>query len=179
MMFACAKKQPTDPMLDPLRTELLRPAELIDRLHLEPNARVADIGAGPGFWTLSLARAVPRGRVIATDIRPEPLATLRDRARAQGLDNIETHLTPADDPQLDPASIDLVFLCQVDQYLPDRRRYLAKLARTLAPGGRIVLVNYARYLEPDLEAARTSSLAASEPWRPSSAFFSLVLTRKP
>jgi hypothetical protein len=46
-------------LLDPVRFEALRPAELIQRLELRSDARVADIGAGPGFLTLLLARAVP------------------------------------------------------------------------------------------------------------------------
>jgi len=164
-------------MLAPIRTEALRPDELLARLHLRGTETVADVGAGPGFFALRLARQVPRGRVIATDLRADYLAELRTHARAQDLGNIETRLViDPDDPTLAPRSVDIVVLAQVEHYLPDRRRYFARLATALRPGGRIVLVNYARYREPDLAAAAATSLHVVDGWSPSPPFFVLVLT---
>ena len=57
-------------MLDPLREQTLHPTELVARLKLRSDAVVADVGAGPGFLTVPLARAVPRGSVIAPDLLP-------------------------------------------------------------------------------------------------------------
>jgi ubiquinone/menaquinone biosynthesis C-methylase UbiE len=163
-------------MLDPLREQALHPRELIARLQLAPTAVIADVGAGPGFLTLPLAAAVPRGRVIATDVRAEYLATLARRARAAGVANVETRVVPADRPALDAASIDLALLCQVDQYLPDRVAYLRELKRALKPHGRVVLVNYARFRDADLAAARAASLRVVDEWAPSPPFFVLTLS---
>src|SRR5260370_23748418 len=121
-------------MLDPRRTVELAPRALIERLALPADARVADVGAGPGFLTLVLAQAVPAGRVIATDIRPDYLAVAADRARRAHLRNVETRLVPAEHPLLAPASLDLALLCQVDHHLGDRERYFVELARALRPG---------------------------------------------
>src|SRR5262249_9182527 len=79
-------------MLDRLGAQGLRPDELIARLKLKPHAMVADVGAGPGFFTLPLAAAVPGGRVIATDVRDEYLAAAAERAHGAGLANIETRV---------------------------------------------------------------------------------------
>jgi ubiquinone/menaquinone biosynthesis C-methylase UbiE len=162
-------------MLDPLREQTLHPSELVARLKLRPDAVVADVGAGPGFLTLPLARAVPRGSVVATDIRADYLAVATQRATAAGVRNVTTRVVAPDHPGLDPRSIDLVLLCQVDHYLTDRVRYLGELLPALRPGGRVVLVNYQRYREADLAAARKLGLRVTDEWIPSPPFFAIVL----
>jgi ubiquinone/menaquinone biosynthesis C-methylase UbiE len=165
-------------MLDPRRARAIRPDELVARLGLPPDGVVADIGAGPGLLALPLARAVPRGRVIATDVREHPLGVTAARARAAGLSNVETKVVAPDAPGLAPRSIDLALLCQVDHLLADRARYLRLLAQALRPGGRIVIVNYF----PDRDAALTDAAAAGlsidDEWRPSSLFFVASLRQR-
>jgi 2-polyprenyl-3-methyl-5-hydroxy-6-metoxy-1,4-benzoquinol methylase len=161
-------------MLSPLREQTLHPTELIARLHLRRSDVVADVGAGPGFLTLQLARAV--SRVIATDIREQYLAVLTQRAREAGVTNIETRVVAADQPGLERASIDVALVCQVDHYLRDRTSFFAALKTALRPGGRIVLVNYERYHAADTEAARAVKLRPVEEWAPSPPFFVMVLT---
>jgi SAM-dependent methyltransferase len=162
-------------MLDPLREESLRPAELVSRLQVRPDAIIADVGAGPGFLTLPLARAVPRGYVLALDIRPDYLIVAAERAAAAGLKNIKTRLTVAHRPQVEPRSVDLVVLCQVDHYLADRVSYFSALLAALRPGGRIVLINYIRYRESDIGAVKALGLKVLDEWRPSAGFFVLVI----
>jgi SAM-dependent methyltransferase len=162
-------------MLDPLRDKALDPAGLIARLDLAPDAVVADIGAGPGFLTIPLARAVARGRVIATDIEPAYLEFLSAKAREQQLANIETKIVDAAHPGLAASSVDLALLCQLDHGLADRRAYFAELVAALRPTGRIVLVNYRRYRDADLTAARAANLRVVDEWSPSPPFFVLVL----
>ncbi len=131
--------------LDPQRDNLMRPEALLAWLRVPAGATVADAGAGAGYLALPLARAVgPSGKVIATDVNGDALATLRERARAAGLaDRIETRVVAADDPGLAPASVDLVLLSHVDGFLPDRAAWLARLRPALRPGARLIVVNYA------------------------------------
>jgi ubiquinone/menaquinone biosynthesis C-methylase UbiE len=161
-------------MMDPLRNQALDPPALIARLDLAPDAVVADVGAGPGFLTIPLARAVSRGRVIATDIEPAYLDFLAAKAREQRIVNIETKVVGATDPGLAPGSVDLALLCQLDHGLADRTTYFAELVRVLRPGGRIALVNYQRYRDADLTAARAANLQLLDEWSPSPPFFLLV-----
>ena len=164
-------------MLDPLREEALHPREVIERLRLPRNAVVADVGAGPGFWTLPLARAVSDGSVVALDGRADYLAIAAERARQAGGANVQTRLVPPNDAQLRARSVDLILLAQVDQYLGDRVSYFASLAAALRPGGRLVLVNYERFRAPDVAAARAAKLRVVDEWQPSPPFFVLVLAR--
>jgi ubiquinone/menaquinone biosynthesis C-methylase UbiE len=163
-------------MLDLLRLEALRPDALIARLSPKPDAVIADVGAGPGFLSLPLARAVPAGKVIATDIREDYLRALSRRASDAKLSNITTVVSGRERPGLAPSSVDLIVLCQVDHYLVDRARYFGELAAALRPGGRLAIVNYRRYRDADLEAAKANSLQVADEWAPSLPFFLLVLT---
>jgi 16S rRNA G1207 methylase RsmC len=162
-------------MLDPLREQALHPTELVERLHLPPDATVADLGAGPGFLSLPLARAVPRGRLIATDVDPRALDVLRRRAAAAGLHNVEVRQVSADTPGLAPATVDVALLCQLDHYLKDRVAWLAALRPALKPGGRVVVINYVRHREAALAAARAAGLRLVEEWRPSPPFYVAIL----
>jgi SAM-dependent methyltransferase len=182
LMFAACTRAPRLPafdpqgqaMLDPLREEALRPAELVRRLQLRPSDRVADLGAGPGFFTSRLGRAVPDGKVIATDLRADYLAVAAEAARAAGLRNVETSVTGPASPGLPPASIDLAFLCQLDHYLGDRAAYLRAVATALKPGGRVALVNYVRYREADRAALAAAGYQVIDEWQPTPPFFLLV-----
>lgn len=162
-------------MLDPLREQALRPREVIARLRLAPNAVVADVGAGPGFWSVPLAKAVPNGSVLALDVRADYLAVAVARARQAGVANLRTRVIPPGDAQLGRRSVDLVLLAQVDQYLEDRASYFASLASALRPGGRLVIINYERFRSPDVAAAQSAKLRVVDEWQPSPPFFVLVL----
>jgi SAM-dependent methyltransferase len=145
-------------LISPLRERILPSEGLIARLDLHGDEVVADVGAGPGYLSLPLAAHLPRGRVLALDIEPSYLCALRQRAAAAGLANVEARLVSSEDPGLPPQSVDLALLVQVDHYLPDRQRYFRALCKALRPAGRIALVNYLRFRDADLEAARAVSL---------------------
>ena len=66
---------------------------------------VADLGAGSGYFTFRIAPLVGRaGKVLAVDIQPEMLETLRQRAAASGLTNVEAVKGTETDPMLPPAA---------------------------------------------------------------------------
>jgi SAM-dependent methyltransferase len=162
-------------LLDPAREKMMHPEAIIARLALPADARVADIGAGPGFLTLPLARAVPRGSVVATDVRADYLELLRLRAAVAGLSSsITTRLAPPDDPDLADGEVDLAVLCQVDHYLRDRVAYFRKLAHGVRPGGRIALINYERFRQVALAAADRVDLRTVDDWQIAPGFFALV-----
>jgi predicted methyltransferase len=145
-----------------------RPERVVAALGLSPGQRVADVGAGSGYLTFRLAAAVgPTGRVVATDIDAAALDVVRARARAEAgradqAPVVAREVTPSD-PGLEPGAYDLVLLAEVDQYLPDRADYLARLRAALAPGGRIAVSNRHLYRAPLLAAATQAGLTiASE-----------------
>jgi ubiquinone/menaquinone biosynthesis C-methylase UbiE len=125
------------------REEWQRPKQVLAALSLREGERIADIGAGSGYFTLPLARAVgPTGRVYACDIEPAFLDHIARRARLEGLEQITCQLADAGDPHLPQGEVDTILMVDTYHYLRDREAYLRVLRRCLAPGGRIVIIDY-------------------------------------
>jgi SAM-dependent methyltransferase len=125
----------------PERDTWQKPDEVIEQLELAPDARVADVGAGTGYFTVRLARAVPRGKVVAVDVEPNLVAFIEQRASREGLTNVEAKLAPADDPRL-PPDLDLVLVVNTYHHIAERPAYFAKVRQSLAADGRLVLVEW-------------------------------------
>jgi ubiquinone/menaquinone biosynthesis C-methylase UbiE len=119
-------------------------------IRVQRGSAVADLGAGSGYFTIRLARAVGNnGRVYAVDIQPGMLQLLQravDRAR---LTNVVPILGTEDDPRLPPESLDLVLMVDVYHELSSPQATLAHIKRALKPGGRLVLLEY-RAEDPDV-----------------------------
>jgi len=127
---------------DPARDAWQQPDRVIEALALAPAMVVADIGAGTGYFAVRLARAVPAGSVIATDVEPDMVRYLTERAKREGLANLRAVATPPDSPELAPASVDRVLVVDVWHHLGDRVAYAKRLAAALRPGGRIAVVDF-------------------------------------
>jgi SAM-dependent methyltransferase len=126
----------------PERSAWQKPDELVAALGLRPGAVAADVGAGPGYFALRLARAVgPGGTVFALDVDPRLSAVLVDRAREAGLANLVPVVDPAGEPR-PPRPCDLILLVNAFHHFTDRPGQLTRLAGALAPGGRLALVDF-------------------------------------
>jgi ubiquinone/menaquinone biosynthesis C-methylase UbiE len=126
---------------DPGRDSWQRPDAVLELLALRDDARVADVGAGTGYFTVRLARAVPRGKVWASDIEPDMVRYLGERAQREGLTNVVAVLGERTDPRL-PEPVDAILVVDVVHHVADRAGFFANLRRLLAPGGRLVVVDF-------------------------------------
>ncbi len=125
------------------RDEWQKPDEVVGALGLESGQSAADIGAGSGYFSVRLARAVgPHGKVFAVDIQQDLIDHLAGRAKQQGLANLAPVLGSPHDPALAAASVDLIFICDVVHHIENRQAYYTKLAKALRPGGRIAIVDF-------------------------------------
>jgi cyclopropane fatty-acyl-phospholipid synthase-like methyltransferase len=127
---------------DPERDQWQQPDRVIEALALSPKMTVADVGAGTGYFAVRLARAVPDGKVIATDIEDGMVRYMTDRALRENVANLHPQLTPPDDPKLAAGTIDRILVVDVWHHLGDRRAYAAKLAAALRPGGFVAIVDF-------------------------------------
>ncbi|HET9990361.1 MAG TPA: class I SAM-dependent methyltransferase [Kofleriaceae bacterium] len=127
---------------DPARDAWQHPDDVVAALGLSPNMTVADVGAGTGYFTVRLARAVPQGQVIATDIEPDMVRYLTDRARREKLDNVRAVQATGADPRLDPGSVDRILVVDVWHHIADRPAYAKGLAAALRPGGEVAIVDF-------------------------------------
>ena len=126
----------------PTRASWQLPDRVVDALDLETGAQVADLGAGDGYFTFTLADAVGTGgRVYAVDVEADVVDGLQTSVTSQGYDNVEAVLGEYDDPGLPDGEIDLVFLCNVYHHIDDRATYFSDLQRDLAPGARVAIID--------------------------------------
>lgn len=126
---------------DPERDAWQKPHEVIQALALAPDARVADLGAGTGYFSVRLANMLPRGRVYAIDISPDMVHYLEARAKRESLANMFAIAGAPDDPRL-PEKVDLVLLVNVYHHIEDRQRYFDRLRAALRPGGRVAVIDF-------------------------------------
>jgi ubiquinone/menaquinone biosynthesis C-methylase UbiE len=127
----------------PERAEWQKPDEVVRALALAPGGVVCEIGGGPGYFSLRLARAVgPHGRVFAVDADPRMLDLLRTRMREQGVANVTPVLGLPDDPLVPDATFDVVLMVNAFHHVSDRVAYLARIARLLRPDGRFVNIDF-------------------------------------
>jgi SAM-dependent methyltransferase len=125
----------------PERDRWQKPDAVIAALALRPEHRVADIGSATGYFTVRLARAVPRGKVWGVDIEPDMVRYLNARAAREKLTRLRSVLGGADDPRL-PEKVDLVFICNTYHHIERRAAYFTRLAAWLRPGGRLAVVDF-------------------------------------
>ncbi|HEU4429599.1 MAG TPA: methyltransferase domain-containing protein [Myxococcota bacterium] len=121
-------------------TEAERLAKLLDA---RAGSRIADIGAGEGELAVEIAKRVgPSGRVYATELAEEERAAIRERARAEGVANVEVIEAQISATGLPTACCDAVFLRNVYHHLSDPSAIAKDIQRALVPGGTLVVIDF-------------------------------------
>jgi SAM-dependent methyltransferase len=128
---------------DPERNAWQKPHEVMQALALKPDALIADIGSGTGYFAVRLAHMMPGGRVYGVDTEPDMVKYLAARASREGLRNLTAILGAPDDPRL-PSKVDLILLVDVFHHIEGRGRYFQRLRDALKPGGRIAIIDFRR-----------------------------------
>lgn len=126
---------------DPEREAWQKPHEVIKALALKPDAAVADLGAGTGYFSARLANMLPKATVYAVDLEPDMVKYLGERAKREGLTNLRPVQAATGDARL-PAKVDLVLLVDVYHHIEERERYFRNLAASLNPGGRVAVIDF-------------------------------------
>lgn len=152
----------------PERDAWQRPDEVIAALGVEPGQTVADVGAGPGYFTLRLARAVgPQGRVFAVEVVPEMVGVLRERLAREQVANVVPLLSREHDALLPPDACDRILVVDTFHHFPDGVAYLRHLATSLRRGGVLANVDFHKRETPvgppvEHRVAREEFLAAAD-----------------
>jgi predicted methyltransferase len=127
----------------PQRAQEERPEQVLEVMRLQRGDVVADVGAGSGYFSRRMARLVsPPGTVYAVDVQPEMLDLIRESMAQDGITGIVPVLGTADDPRLPVAGIDWILLVDVYHELENPMAMLDRMRESLAPGGRVALVEY-------------------------------------
>lgn len=143
------------------RRAYLDPDRILRSFRIEPRWKIADIGAGVGFFALPAARLVgPQGRVYAVDLAPEMLEDLERKLASAGVANVEPLLSTEDRVPLDDRSVDLAFLACVLHELAGTGTLL-ECRRILKPRGILAVVDWKK-LEQEIGPPRAHRLDEDE-----------------
>lgn len=127
------------------------PERVIEALEIEPGDRVAEIGAGRGYWLPWLSQAVgPEGRVYAVEVDSKLVEKLESFIADRELHNVEVIFGAYDDPRLPDESIDLAMTVLTYHHIDDRIEYFDRLRRDLRPGGRVAHLDDRPDAEPPI-----------------------------
>jgi ubiquinone/menaquinone biosynthesis C-methylase UbiE len=119
--------------------------DIVAALELKPGMAVADVGAGTGLFTRLFADKVgPSGKVYAVDIAAGFLKHIAADAAKRGQKQVVTVPGSQDSINLQRASVDLVFLCDVYHHLENPERNLSSIHQALREGGRLVVIDFDR-----------------------------------
>ena len=134
---------------DPSRDAWQKPREVAAALALKPGMIVADIGAGTGYFNRHLSRAVsPGGIVLAIDTEPEMVQHMGVRAISEKTANVVPVLCAPEDPFLPPGRVDRVIVVDTYHHIDDRRAYFGRMRASLAPGGRLAILDFQKRPTP-------------------------------
>lgn len=119
--------------------------EILERLKLKKGMRVADVGAGTGFYTLLMSEAVgSEGWAYAIDIAPAFIQHLGQLIAAKNVSNATPVFCTDRSICLPPDSIDLAFICDVYHHFEYPMDTMASIHRALRSGGRVVVIDFER-----------------------------------
>jgi arsenite methyltransferase len=128
---------------EPLRDEWQKPEEVVKSINLKPGDVVADIGAGNGYFTKYFVKAVgPGGKALGLEIIPTAVQYMQYAADKLESNIYEAHLVKPDNPELEPGSVDVVFLCNTSHHIENRVDYFKRLSKSLKKNGRVVIVDW-------------------------------------
>ena len=116
--------------------------KVMNRLGVRSGMRVADVGAGDGYYTVRLARRLGHGATVyAQDVEPSHLDRLAVRLSREGIAGVTlVRGTPAD-PRLPERSVDVAILAHVYHEIEQPYEFLYRLHVALAPHGRVAIID--------------------------------------
>jgi len=118
---------------------------VMDLLGVKPSQRVADIGAGLGYYTVRVARRLGSAATIyATDVIAEYLDQLRTRLEREGIGSVKLILGLPRDPRLPPGSVDVAILSHMYHEIENPYEFLYRLQPSLAPSSRVGIIDMDR-----------------------------------
>jgi arsenite methyltransferase len=133
------------------------PERVIESLELQPGDRVAEIGAGDGYWLPWLSQAVgSEGLVYAVEVEDEKVAALRERVAGEGLANVVVVRGRFEDPELPDGEIDLAMTCLTYHHIEERAAYFRRLQADLTQRGRVAHLDDRHDVRPPIRWLQSS-----------------------
>jgi len=118
-----------------------KPDAVIKELSLNGTEKIADVGAGSGYFTFRFSKELPKGKVYAIDIEPEMIRHIHHKAVSHKIKNIEAIFSTPDNPHI-PEDADLVFICDVLLHVKNKEDWLKALFSQMKNDSTLVLIEF-------------------------------------
>lgn len=122
-------------LLIPLRNIFLSPKQLIKRIELKDDLQVMEVGAGPGYFSLEVAKRLPQGKLVLADIQQEMLDYAKKRIDKKGLTNVTYYLCNGKTFEFEDNTFDRIYLVTVIGEVENKDDYMQEFHRILKKGG--------------------------------------------
>lgn len=122
-------------LLIPLRNMFLSPKQLIERLELKDDSIVLEVGPGPGYFSVRVAKSLAKGKLYLADIQQEMLNYARKRLDKKGICNVEYSLCNGSTFPFSDSMFDLIYMVTVLGEIENKDTYISEFHRTLKDGG--------------------------------------------
>jgi ubiquinone/menaquinone biosynthesis C-methylase UbiE len=126
----------------PKREQEERTDLLIKGLDLKPTDKIADIGAGSGYFSFRMAKLVPQGKVFAIDISPQMIGIVRAKMGNDQVTNIEPVQSTITQTKLPPNSVDAALIVDAYHEFSHPLEMATSILNSLKPGGKLILIEY-------------------------------------
>ncbi len=114
----------------------------VDLMNFPPDAVVADIGAGTGYYSFKIAEKVKKGKVYAVEIQDRFIEILNERITSRNIRNVEVIKGGTQSPNLPVNAIDFALMVDVYHELEHPQEMLQAIKMSLKPGGKLILMEY-------------------------------------
>ena len=121
------------------------------RLPVQPNARVLEIGPGSGYYSVQVAKRIPDGHLTLLDIQAEMLEKSANKLKAAGIANFATKHSDGKSLPFEDETFDAIFLVTVFGEIEARDSFLWEAARVLRANGVLSITEH--HPDPDFEHA--------------------------
>jgi len=122
-------------LLCPLRSLFLSPKTLAKQLEIREGSTVLEVGPGPGYYSVPLARQLTHGKRVVADIQPQMLAQAKKRLTKRGLTNVDYYQCDGNKFDLPDNHFDAILLVTVFGEVKNQRESMAEFFRMMKPGG--------------------------------------------
>lgn len=145
----------------PERVAEEQPDQVVAQMQLKPNEVVADVGAGTGYFSFRLSKAVPQGKVYAVDLQPEMLQVIEQRKAQLKAANVLAVQSTEQDVKLPENSVDVVLMVDVYHEFAFPYEMMQSIVRALKPGGRVIQIEY-RGEDPEVPIKRSHKMTVKQ-----------------